>query len=322
MGCWNDTCFVTNLPVFAGDPVEVLFLRADPVSDSFCYPNDSWTPYSFTFHGKYDDYGGVEDCEGVALPYLVEAIQENLVEMDANTREYSPGNISVLNEAVEKEGLTIGKILDYESEGRLKVYKWEDAKSKLGKRLAQDKETCMVKHVVIHKKVYDMMVGEFEWEMSSRIKIGKPAYDEDYAPHRVSIQDILNLYLFWLNEPDSEKAEYVREIVIQYPGMNGPYFPRLNRIYENVANDSIEKLRALREGYFGEVLKEGGFELYKNAVKLVVFNVFMMRGRRSYAIPSGAGSQDDSTNAQNMVADMIKYQIERREEQIKEWDEE
>ena len=227
-----------------------------------------------------------------------------------------------MNEAVEREGLTIGKILDYEQDGRLQVYKWEN--TKLGKRLGQDKETCVVKHVVIHKNVYDMLVGEFEWEISSRIKIGKPKYDESWSPRKVFIQDILNLYLFILNEPDGEKAEYAREIVIQYPGMNGPYFPRLNRIYEKAVNDedAIAHLRALREGYFGEVLKEGGYDLYKNAAQMVIFNVFMMRGRRSYAIPSGAGSQDDSTNAQNMVADMIKYQIERREEQIKEWDEE
>ena len=321
MGCWNDTCFVTNLPVFAGDRVEVLFLRADPVSDSFCYPNDSWTPYSFTFNGKYDDYGGVEDCEGVAIPLLVEAIQENLVEMPEKTREYN-GRISVDNLAVEREGLTIDKILDYEQEERLRVYQWEDSTTKLGKKLGQDKETCFVKHVVIHKKVYDMLVGEFEWEMSSRIKIGKPKYDESWSPRKVFIQDILNLYLFFLNEPDGEKAEYAREIVIQYPGMNGPYFPRLNRIYEKAVNDSIEKLRALREDYFGEVLREGGYELYKNAAEMAIFNTFMMRGRRSYAIPSGAGSQDDSTNAQEMVADLISYQIERREEQIRKWDEE
>jgi hypothetical protein len=318
MGCWNDTCFVTNLPVFAGDPVEVLFLRYSPVGDNnYCDPNDNWTPYKFTFSGEYDDYGGVENCKGVALPLLVEAIQENLVEMPAMMTEY--GNLEIYS-SVKAEGLTIGKILDYESDGRLKVYEYEDSRSKLAQRL-DDTRTCTLKHVVIHKKVYDMIANKFEFELPASFDIGKPIYDEDYAPKSVFIRDIMDLYRPFVEDRESRAATYVSDLIIQRFGTNAPYFPRLNRIVEAAKeNDRLDYLKSLGEGYFGDILRQDK-KVFENAVKMFIFNTFMINGRRSYSIPSGAGSQNDSTSAQSMVADMIKYQITQREAVVKSWNE-
>jgi len=319
MGCWNDTCFVTNLPVFHGDKVEVLFLRHSPVGDhNYCYPDDEWTPYKFTFTGEYNDYGSVENCKGEALPLLVEAIQENLVEIPAMMTEF--GN-SEIYASVVAEGLTIDKILDYESAGRLSVYEYENSRSRLAQKLG-DNKTCVLKHVVIHKNVYDIIVGEFEFEVPASMKIGRSTYDEDWAPNRVFLNDIMKLYKPFVEDRDSKEAELVRDLIVQRYGTGAPYFPQLNRIVEaaNTNPDRMEYLRSISEGYFSEIIRDK--KLFKNAAKMVIFNIFMMRGRRSYSIPSGAGSQDDSTNAQSMVADMIKYQIEKREEQVRSWDEE
>lgn len=67
MGCWNETDFLTGLPVFAGDPVRLLFIAQAP--------DGKWLPASLPFTGEYDDYGGIENAvkDGAALDVLASA---------------------------------------------------------------------------------------------------------------------------------------------------------------------------------------------------------------------------------------------------------
>lgn len=69
MGCWCETCGITQLPINAGDKVRV-FVMVSQDHYSFeeggaggggtCYSNDRWTPIGPAIQGKYDDYGGIE----------------------------------------------------------------------------------------------------------------------------------------------------------------------------------------------------------------------------------------------------------------------
>lgn len=54
MGCWNETCFLTGLPIFAGQPVKLIFIAHDG--------NGGWLPAALPVHGYYDDYGGIESA--------------------------------------------------------------------------------------------------------------------------------------------------------------------------------------------------------------------------------------------------------------------
>lgn len=67
MGCWNETCAITQMPIRWEDPVVLVFLaKVDQSTDShngFCYTNAIWTPKFLPVFGKYDDYGGVENIE-------------------------------------------------------------------------------------------------------------------------------------------------------------------------------------------------------------------------------------------------------------------
>ena len=51
MGCWNETCFLTGLPVFSGEPVRMLFIAMDA--------DGGWLPATLPIKGEYDDYGGL-----------------------------------------------------------------------------------------------------------------------------------------------------------------------------------------------------------------------------------------------------------------------
>lgn len=67
MGCWNETCAITQLPIQVGDPVVLMFLARNSYTGEdhagFCYVNSMWTPKFLPVHGVYNDYGGIEQVE-------------------------------------------------------------------------------------------------------------------------------------------------------------------------------------------------------------------------------------------------------------------
>lgn len=65
MGCWNETCGLTNLPIRWGEPVVAIVLQKPenpPMHEIQClYPDDCWAPIGFPLFGTYDDYGNLEN---------------------------------------------------------------------------------------------------------------------------------------------------------------------------------------------------------------------------------------------------------------------
>jgi hypothetical protein len=66
MGCWNETCGLSGLPIQQGDPVHAYVLvrqewaPASPITGT-CYSNDYYDHLFLPLQGTYDDYGGVEN---------------------------------------------------------------------------------------------------------------------------------------------------------------------------------------------------------------------------------------------------------------------
>ena len=69
MGCWNETCFVSHLPIHYTDKT-VLFILT-PTMDvnkegPTCYHDDKYAPLYFPLEGEYDDYGGIQNIKEAA----------------------------------------------------------------------------------------------------------------------------------------------------------------------------------------------------------------------------------------------------------------
>lgn len=62
MGSWNETCMVTNLPIFAGEPCLGVVLMEASYWSAGCYATSEYTPI-FSVRGEYDDYGGLENIK-------------------------------------------------------------------------------------------------------------------------------------------------------------------------------------------------------------------------------------------------------------------
>ena len=61
MGCFNGTCNVTNLPIFAGEKVVLIPLVKVKEDTEFntCYATDVFVPYALPLIGEYDEYGSI-----------------------------------------------------------------------------------------------------------------------------------------------------------------------------------------------------------------------------------------------------------------------
>lgn len=77
MGCFNDTCAISGLPIcYPEKVVAVVLASSEDKSDrcNFCYVTDEWRPIGFWFKGTYNDYGALENIEGDYLEEFMTVI--------------------------------------------------------------------------------------------------------------------------------------------------------------------------------------------------------------------------------------------------------
>lgn len=100
MGCWNKTCGLSNLHIYAGTPVYV-FVLEEARDNSNCYTTSLFSPLLIPFDSEYNDYGGGENSSGVAFDMIMSALKNQLVEMPLGDNEYH--DIAVSKEAFGEE---------------------------------------------------------------------------------------------------------------------------------------------------------------------------------------------------------------------------
>lgn len=63
MGCWNETCLFSRLPITCGQEIACVFIAPVEAHPGTVYPDSQFVPVSLPFYGRYDDYGRIEDFE-------------------------------------------------------------------------------------------------------------------------------------------------------------------------------------------------------------------------------------------------------------------
>ena len=77
MGCWNETCMVSNLPVSVGDRIVAIpIIESSNKNAKGIYATDYWAPFLPFVRGRYDDYGSIENAndlifEKIAKEFLL-----------------------------------------------------------------------------------------------------------------------------------------------------------------------------------------------------------------------------------------------------------
>ena len=115
MGCWNKTCGLSKLHIYAGDEVLVFTLQESTDGrGNRCYSTALFSPILLPFYSKYDDYGGGEESHGIGFDLLMTALQDKLVEMPVGENQYH-------DIAVKREKFGEKEYFESIHEGRLKV---------------------------------------------------------------------------------------------------------------------------------------------------------------------------------------------------------
>jgi len=323
MGCWNHTCAVTNLPIHWEEEVEVILLRSSSFASdysAYCHPDTSWTPLPLTFSGTYNDYGSVENCHGAALDIIMDTIRKNLTEREAfqDENDYT-------QKAITKEGFDVAEMFDLDHDGLLSI------KNPIPNH--KGPEVCRIKHIVVRKDVYEGIVTKTKygswWREEDCLTLGQMDVNEftKDLDKLLDPDDLPTLdHLSDLGDMDAKEQIAFRKTLKRY------------QMYEGIGQSPVSELLNYRgQGSLGVdrpihvietlvALREEKSELYDgvldNAFRFAFFNHFMSVARKTYTVPSGAGSQDDTTAAQELCARLTlssakaqrKWQKERYEE--------
>lgn len=140
MGCWNETCGLTNLPIRYKDRVKLLIVVRKESRGNNVYYNDDAVPFLLPCEGDYNDYGSIEN---ISISQNSIKVLESSEIFYFKNNNYEPYTFNIENffKDVERGNLYIKHIGKYQ---------------KLG-------------YLMYHKDAYDLVVKE----MSNRIPYGQ-----------------------------------------------------------------------------------------------------------------------------------------------------
>ena len=126
MGCWNETCAITQMPIHSGDPVVLVFLakvdQTDQNHGGFCYSNTIWAPKFLPVFGSYDDYGGIEDVqENWNTQYIVQQLAQELAQVRLTRPSNKADEESDKTEQLDLHDFSIEDVISQIHEDRIWV---------------------------------------------------------------------------------------------------------------------------------------------------------------------------------------------------------
>lgn len=299
MGSWNQTCAITDLPIRSGEEVAVFFLLNNRFNEraNHCYWNTYYNLLPFHFYGKYDDYGGVQNCHGDFKDYLIDSIRDKLVEMPLGPNKYHDVEIS-------REKLNDTTIFEYDHEHRLNVYGdcFELEKDPNASRL--------LTHIQIKKSVLDQMLKTFRVSVYRK----KNGYQDKMFSYEMMVQaDLEDItlskveqgrgYISRMKEvlPDKEEDEYTYGFLLSNNSDDFLYWCR-RRFF-------LEQHIIYHEKYiYDHVHTQEDLEKYIRHVLISEMIIYMFQGARKPLIkPVGSGSQSDTVYMQKLFASLTNY---------------
>lgn len=73
MGCWNETCMISNLPILGGEECAIAILLEQGTPYLGITPIDKYMPLAI-IHGEYDEYGHLENIDEAEESALLSAL--------------------------------------------------------------------------------------------------------------------------------------------------------------------------------------------------------------------------------------------------------
>ena len=319
MGCWNQTCGLTQIHIRAGEPV-LVFPLVEAHRDSLCYSTPYWTPFPIPFASEYNDYGGGENSSGLGLDMIISCLQEKLVEIEQGENQYH-------DIAVKREGFDEDKFWEAIHEMRLKIHSYNNAEKEVG-------------FVMIKQSVVDYLI---EHEVFERYE----GYDEKGSKYtKYKFADILTTLevvldkLFSVNEIEDEGIDEELRGKLKFLMRYRALERIANEVHEADKNNwAADWLRfgghshlsygAFSSSVMTEALdayveagdREGARELLTQYLIMQFIDSFMMSTRKFWSPQAGAGSQSDSPDGYRLLAAAMTKVLDDEKAERDDWDE-
>ena len=306
MGCWNKTCALSNLPIYHGEQTYVFIIERNIEYgvDNGVYTHHMFLPCLLPFEATYDDYGAGEDSKGVGLPWVIEGIRKNLVEVEQGENEYH-------DIAVKREGFDVEKLYEACHEGRLRVKGYGG------------KENPRLHFVMMRKDVVDEVLSKVTYERYNGT--GDYTY---YTFNDIldSIDEMIEYSLKYLADTEGDPSRRIFALVANFGSLILPW--RTTNHASNWLRSSFggrsDQSQVFNIGEtYSELLEKGDIgnakTLLQDFLKGACIDKLMSRTRRMWAPPSGEGSQDDALDEHKLLASITMGIAERLEHR---WDEE
>lgn len=281
MGCWNETCAISNLPIRAGDPTYLVMLTNTPWEykdgRTGCYFNDHWFLRALPVLGEYDDYGKIENWEENWIVDLInDQFKIDLVPNEQNSREELLG---IPAQAVEN--INFDNILDWLREGNVKV------RSGLGGA----REELNVVKCLIRKDVWDLLL-QMSWK-DWRNTYSHSKTEEDIRKY---IEILLECHRRTAHTKDAWRFRSEFENLVSdcwyENSFISPFYanpkpgPTLTGGYEFFKRWIDDRL------INGDFSEEEAFQKYLKVGEVVHVELMLSSLRKSWCPTTGSGSQD------------------------------
>lgn len=343
MGSWNHTCAVSNLHVTAGTDVFVfLLLRNKNLHDSsFCYGNALYDVVPLPFYGKYDDYGGVEECNGFGLPIILDNLKSRLY-------KFGQGPNSSHDCEVTPENLTIEKLFEADHESRLGIqdhHRWDQDDYDMQKleEMSDDGELTdsqqfeldrlaskikkvdtfrQVTHVVIHGDIARAILEK--WYIKDYVGSGQGTTGYDKSYNHIYFKNLIGFIPEYIEAKKAKKAQILKEAAeaggdhlvkmrllrsmsrYDQTEWNSPNLAaRWMSYFDSAGGSNVWGLVDVKEclnEYYQDDDWDGMAAFTKEVLTAAWINSFMTHTRKVWTKQSGQGSQNGESLGYRVLA--------------------
>lgn len=307
MGCWNQTCGLSQLHITAGQDVMVFALVKNNKYDSLCYTTPFWAPVMMPFYAKYNDYGGGEECSGIGLNLVMEAIKENLIEIPQGENEFH-------DIPVKKENFNDELFFEAVHEGRLFV---------TGYRPRQREH---VGFVMLHLDVVNYILENRKIERYVGTNFGTTGWDNAYVEY--SFKDVLAdlpACVEFLSNRYSDQSNPLRlyEPLNSLRLLEDRKVGKINHAATFLATQDyrfshLVQVSNLVLEYLESNNKVGLIELLTEHLKAQWIDTFMLSTRKFWSPQAGAGSQEQDPAGYLLLNDAVNKVLVAEKQQYDE----
>jgi hypothetical protein len=349
MGCWNETCGITQMPIEGGDKVRMFLIVENSWAGedvSHCYTTDEWRPFGLPLRGTYDEYGRIENIEEDALSnLLLESLREIIVEVPNRMGEVFKREELDWATAIDfltDEGLRvtdpnhisfIGKKLDdllakmKEQFPDLPDNGWSSERSKLADQqkeaVKDDPAVVRMYHMMVHEDVYQALAREYkapasrfsawtEGNLRKELELGAAKYIAEVREDLALTSDMSG----------AEETIHRLTKMSRRWRMDNRFVSATNHLTGNYG--SGEYLRKYLD-FVEKKINEGATDddadiknLTDQFIDFICFNQCMTLLRKMWAPQCGKGGQDREFVLHKFLGETITKFSERK---MKEWDE-